>query len=321
MSKAGLWNSLLSAALCVLAAAFPARADNTIEYGSVGGPSAALWPLLIGSAKGMFAAEGLAVDLVFAPSSAAVQQQLAGGSVQMGDGGLNDPIRAIFEGAPIALVRLEGQVPPYALLGKPQIKTIKELRGKTIMIGGAKDITLTYLERMLAPNGLKPGDYDLTYAGSTIARLSALQAGGVDAAMLFPPFNFHAEAAGFTNLGLVYEYAKLPFLGMIANRNWAAQNKKPLETFLGVYTKAVAWLDDEANRAEAVRILVDASHQAQDDTEKSYDFYRRIAFFEPKGEVSRKKIQEVIDTIKSDFGNKPFSVDQMFLPGVTRVTE
>src|SRR6202035_3500776 len=77
MSKAGLWNSLLSAALCVFAASFPARAADTIEYGSVGGPSAALWPLLIGSAKGMFAAEGLAVDLVFAPSSAAVQQQLA----------------------------------------------------------------------------------------------------------------------------------------------------------------------------------------------------------------------------------------------------
>src|ERR1700722_3900185 len=133
MSKPGLWNGLLSIALCVVAASFPARAANSIDYGSVGGPSAALWPLLIGSAKGMFAAEGLTVNLVFAPSSAAVQQQLAAGAVQMGDGGLNDPIHAIFEGAPIALVRLEGQVPPYALLGKPEIKTLKELRGKTIM--------------------------------------------------------------------------------------------------------------------------------------------------------------------------------------------
>ena len=174
---------------------------------------------------------------------------------------------------------------------------------------------------MLAPNGLKPGDYDLTYAGSTIARFAALQAGGVDAAMLFPPFNFHALAAGFSDLGLVYEYAKLPFLGMVANRNWAAQNKKALETFLASYTKAVTWFDSDANRAEAVRILVETSHQSQDDTEKSYDFYRKIAFFEPKGEVSRKKIQEVIDTIKSDFGGKPFSVDQMFLPGVTHVVD
>ncbi len=119
MLKAGLWNSLLSAALGILATSFPARAADSIGYGPVGGPSAALWPLLIGQAKGMFAAEGLKIELVYASSSPAVQQQLAAGSVQMGDGGLNDPIRAIFEGAPIALVRLEGQVQPYELLAKP----------------------------------------------------------------------------------------------------------------------------------------------------------------------------------------------------------
>ncbi|HZT51681.1 MAG TPA: ABC transporter substrate-binding protein [Stellaceae bacterium] len=313
----GKW--LLAAALCLLAA-LPARAEESVAYGSVGGPSAALWPLLIAQTKGLFTASGVKVEVIYAPSSAAVQQQLAAGSMQMGDGGLNDPIRAIYEGAPIALVRLEGQVPPYALNGKPQIKSIKELRGKTIMIGGAKDITLTYLKAMLEPNGLKDGDYDLTYAGSTIARFSALQSGAVDAAMLFPPFNFHAAAAGFSDLGLVYEYMKLPFLGMVANRPWALQHKQALAEFLDAYGKAVAWYEDPKNRAEAAKILVDASHQTQADTEQSYDFYRKIGFFEPKGEISRKKIQGVIDTLKSEF-TRPFSVDQMFLPGDPHVVD
>jgi NitT/TauT family transport system substrate-binding protein len=320
MLNAAPWHSLTCAALCILGLALPAHAAQTIEYGTIGGPTAAAWPLLIGLNKGLFAAEGLVVDFVYAPSSAAVQQQLAAGSVPMGDGGLNDPIRAIFEGAPIALVRLQGVVPPYTVLAKPPLKTLKELRGKTIMVGGPKDITLTYLVRMMAPNGLNPGDYDLAYAGSTIARLSALQAGAVDAAMLLPPFSFHAEAAGFNNLGLVEDYAKLAFTAMVVNRDWAAQNTKPIEAFLDVYTKSVAWFDDTANRAEAVRILIDATHQTQEDTEKSYDYYRKIAFFEPTNEVSRQKIQAVVDTIKGDFGGKPFSVDQMFLPGVTHVT-
>jgi ABC-type nitrate/sulfonate/bicarbonate transport system substrate-binding protein len=311
--------------VCVALALAPggaARAAATIEYGSVGGPSAVMWPLYIANAQGMFAAEELAVDIAFAPSSAAVQQQLAAGSVQLADGGLNDPIRAIFEGAPIAIVRIEGQVPPYALLAKPAIKSLAELRGKTVIIGGAKDITLTYLARMLAPSGLKPEDCDLTFAGATIARLSALQSGAVDAAMLFPPFNFHAEAAGFTNLGLVYDYAKdMPFLGLVANRPWAAQNQATLAKFLAVYTKAVAWFDDDKNRAEAVRIMVGVSHQTQDDTEKSYDLYRKIGFFEPKGDVSRKKMEVVIDTIRSDFGDKPIDVNKLFLAGVTHVTD
>jgi len=55
-------------------------------------------------------------------------------------------------------------VPPYALLAQRTIKTIAELRGKTIMVGGEKDITRVYLERMLTPNGIKAGEYDLLYS-------------------------------------------------------------------------------------------------------------------------------------------------------------
>src|SRR5882724_360569 len=108
----------------------PARAVDDIEMGTVGGPSALIWPIYIATAKGMFAAENLDVKLTFVPSSAAVQQQLAAGALQISDSGLIDQVRAIFEGAPIALIRLEGQIPPYALLSQPAIKTIAELRGK-----------------------------------------------------------------------------------------------------------------------------------------------------------------------------------------------
>src|SRR5262249_27426636 len=222
----------------------PARAIDEIEMGSVGGPTALLWPLYIGTATGMFAAENLDIKQIFAPSSAGVQQQLAAGAFQISDSGLIDQVRAIFEGAPIALARIEGQVPPYALLAQRTIKTIAELRGKTIMVGGEKDITRVYLERMLTPNGIKAGEYDLLSAGSTLARFAALQSGAVSAAILFPPLNFRAEAAGFTNLGFIVDYAKnLPFSGISVNTSWAARNKERLEKFLAVYTKAVVWFN------------------------------------------------------------------------------
>ena len=90
--------------------------------------------------------------------------------------GLVDPIRAIDKGAPMAIVRLEMQAPPYALLAKPAIKSWSDLKGKTISIGGPKDITRIYLERMAGPNGVKPGEFDTVFAGATSARFSALQA-------------------------------------------------------------------------------------------------------------------------------------------------
>jgi NitT/TauT family transport system substrate-binding protein len=310
------------ALLTALIFSTPARAADDIEMGTVGGPSALIWPIYIGTAKGMFAAENLDVKLTFAPSSAAVQQQLAAGALHISDSGLIDQVRAIFEGAPIALIRLEGQIPPYALLSQPAIKTIAQLKGKTIMVGGEKDITRVYLERMFAPAGLKPGEYDLLYAGATMARFAALQSGAVAASMLFQPFNFRAEAAGFTNLGYVFDYAKnLPFSGISVNTSWAAQNKARLQKFLAAYAKAVAWFNDSSNRGEAIKILVDASKQAQEDTEKSYDLLRKVGFFEPKGELSKKKITEIIDILRTDMRGKSLDINRLFLPNETRVTE
>src|SRR5215510_790983 len=214
-------------AVAAIATSQPAKAE-TVTMGLVGAISSTHWPIYIGLTKGYYAAEDLKPDLVFIQSSAALVQQLTGGSLDLAlSTGLADPIRAIDKGSPIAIVRVEIQAPPYALLAKPAIKTWADLKGKTISIGGPKDITRIYLERMAVPNGIKPGDYDTVFAGATSARFSALQGGAVDAAILLPPFNFYAESAGFTNLGLTIDYAKeLPFAGAVVGRAWAAARKE-----------------------------------------------------------------------------------------------
>ena len=104
---------------------------------------------------------------------------------------------------------------------------MKELKGKIVSVGGAKDITRIFVERMLEPHGVKPGEFDMTFAGATSARFAALQAGAVDAAILTPPFNFHAQSAGFTNLGNTIEYTDMPFAGIAVNTTWAERQQEP----------------------------------------------------------------------------------------------
>src|ERR1700757_2207824 len=102
--------------------------------------------------------------------------------------------------------------PPYALMGQKSIRSIKDLKGKSIMVDGPKGITRLYVERMLAANGIKASDTQTFFAGATSARFSALEAGAGAAAILLPPFNFFAESAGFRNLGLTIDYTpELPF--------------------------------------------------------------------------------------------------------------
>ena len=199
-----------------------ARAADKVVAGSLGG-QAPLWAIYVAVHKGFFTAEGLDLELNFAQSGAAVTQQLTGGSLDVAlSVGITDPIRAIDKGAPLALIRIVGNAAPYVLIGKPGLKSIADLKGKTISTGADNDITTVYFERMMAANGLKKGDYTTLPAGVAAARFAALKAGVVDAAVVLPPVNFVAEKAGFVTLGFAADYVKdLPFTGMAVNRRWA----------------------------------------------------------------------------------------------------
>jgi NitT/TauT family transport system substrate-binding protein len=322
--RAKLRRAALSAVVVACLAAPAARAAEPVTLGTVGQASANLWPELIALDQGFFAAEGLQVDLVYVPSSAALVQQLAGGSLGIAtQTGLADPLRAVGMGAPVAVVRIDVQVPPYDLVAKPGITSMKDLKGKVISLGGPKDITRIYVDRMLEPSGVKDGDFDMVFAGATTARASALLAGAVDAAILLPPFDFQAVAKGFNSLGLTMNYVKdLPFSGTAVNVAWANANKATLEKLLRVKSKSIAWFEDEQNRPDALRILKSASSLSEDDVYKAYNFFRDGHFFEPTGKVSRAKLNALAKAMES-LGDLPgaLDVDKIVLPGVTQMTD
>ena len=322
-SKLRLGAAFLAVAVMSIGAP-AARSAETITLGTVGQPSANLWPELIALDKGFFAAENLKVDLVYVQSSAALVQQVTAGSPGIGiQTGLADPLRAAAMGAPISVVRINVQAPPYDLVAKPGIASLKELKGKVISLGGPKDITRIYVERMLKPNGVNPGEFDMVFAGATTARASALLAGAVDAAILLPPFDFQAVAKGFKSLGLTVDYVNdLPFSGTAVNNAWATANKPTLEKLMRAESKSIAWFEDGQNRAEALRILKTASSLSQDDIEKAYSFFRDGHYFEPTGKVSRSKLNVLAKAMES-LGDLPgaLDVDKIVLPGVTQMTD
>ncbi len=301
----------------------PAGAAETVIAGGVSSGSTNLWPIHIGMQKGFFQAAGINVDLVFAQSNASVIQQLAANSINMSVGsGLVDPIRAIEKGAPVALIRIETQKPPYALLSKPALTSVADLKGKTVSVGGPKDITRIFFERMLVPSGLSSRDVDLIFAGATSARMAALQSGAADAALLTTPYNFHAEAAGFRNLGMTAEMVDMPFSGVSTNRAWASRNMKTAQAYLAVYSKAILWLEDPANRHEAINIMLAVSSLTPEDVEKSYDFLHNGHFFETTGAISRARLGKVLEALQ-ELGDIPptMTVDSLFMPGLTQVSD
>src|SRR5581483_4666430 len=110
--------AVLLTVLMAAAVTAPARAqEETITLGTVGQPSANMWPTLIAMQKGLYAAEKIKPDIVYVPSSAALVQQVTAGSLGISiSTGLVDPLRAVGMGAPVAVVRIEVQAPPYDLV-------------------------------------------------------------------------------------------------------------------------------------------------------------------------------------------------------------
>jgi len=302
-----------------------ALAADKITAGAIGAASGTLWPYYAGLNQGFFKAEGVDLDIVFAPSSAAIMQQLAAGAVDLvATAGLADPIHAIDKGAPIAVLRVHGRSIPYEVMAKPEIKRLEDLKGKTISLGGIADITRIYFDRMVGPHGVAPGQYDMVFAGATSARFAALKSGAVDAAILLPPFNFIARKAGFNSLGLAMDYVKnMPFTGIAVGRAWAAGHEALVKRFLGAYNKSVDWFYADPNRDAAIDIYVKAGKSPREEVAESYDFFRKIEFFERSDKVSRTEMNNLLAALKG-LGEPPsagLTVERIVMPGLTPLTE
>lgn len=236
------------AALCAaLPLTMPAQAAEKVSIGIIGAPGSGGWLYYIGQTQGFFAKAGIEPEFVYVPSAPGLVQQLVGGSLDVvGVDGVVEAIHADAAGAHVAILRIIHGKTAYELLAKPSIKSVKDLKGKKICIGGSKDINRVYLELIMKANGIKDGQYDLIIVPNTAERLAALKSGAVDATMLLPPESFVAEKAGFRNIAWIKDYAgDLPFASADATDAWIDAHRDTAKKLIGVLDQSIAWFYDE----------------------------------------------------------------------------
>jgi ABC-type nitrate/sulfonate/bicarbonate transport system substrate-binding protein len=233
-------------------------------------------PHYIAEEKKFYEAEGLSVDAIIVGSANGVLQQLAGGSLNIGQAATDQTLRAIARGAPIRIIAGAASNAPFRMVAAKGIKRWGELKGKAISVGGLTDVTLYFLRVMARRNGLGDKDYDLLYGGGSPNRLAQLLAGAVAAAMLTNPHDFVALEQGFVDLGSVPDY--LPHWAqntIEVDTRWAAQHRAEVLAFLRVHIRATRYFYDPANRAEVIAILAKHTRTNPDVAAKTYDLYVR----------------------------------------------
>jgi len=268
----------IALALIVLAASAFWHCGHAASAITLGITSATAFsvPHYIAQEKNFYAAEGLDVDTIVAGSANAVLQQLAAGSINIGQAATDQTLRAIKRGAPIRIIAGAASNAPFRMVAAKSIKGWSELKGKIISVGGLTDVTLYFLRTMARKNGLGDHDYDLLYGGGSPNRLTQLLSGAVAGAMLTNPHDFVALEQGFVDLGSVPQYLPNWAQNNIeVDTRWAARHRAEVLAFLRVYVRATRYFYDPANRTDVIAILAKHTKTTGDVAAKTYDLYVR----------------------------------------------
>lgn len=303
MTKAARYYRSLFAAMAlvlVLVAPSAGRAQGlqTISVGTTA-RTANDWALYVAEKYGFFAANGIAIDEVSVGANSGVAQQLTGSAFDIGDITTTQLILAVAGGAPLVSIMNAGTGVPYYLIGSKGLKTVSQLKGKQISIGGPSDITRPFADTVLTRGGLKPDDWTYTYAGASTARYAALVSGAIDATLLAPPVVFRAISDGYPVIDYVPKYfPSFPYITWSVRSAWAKDHGDLVVRFIKAQLQAIRWLNDPANKVKAIALLAEQTGSTSQDASRSYDlFVTGMHYFSPTGTYAPDAFMRVQSTM------------------------
>ena len=164
---------------------------------------------------------------------------------------------------------------PMTLISQPELKSLKELKGKTLGIssfGATPDVAARL---MIKQAGIDPEkEIKILALGSDAARLTALKQRVVDVVVISPPADTQMEKQGYRILARAYELFSFPYLGLGTHTRKIKEKPDEIRRVIKATIRANRFIRD--NRDEAVRTLIGLG---QSGTGIRLCFLRRAAKF------------------------------------------
>ncbi|HVO92018.1 MAG TPA: ABC transporter substrate-binding protein, partial [Terriglobales bacterium] len=248
MNKVSFYAILLMAMFFSSAFAQPA----TIH---ISAPSISLswFPIHLAREKGFYRTEGLDVDYVIMKPQVAMQALIAG------DVGyttaLGSTIRAALRNIPLRVVMTIADKPLFALMAKPEIGSVEQLRGKLLGISSFGASTDTYARALLRRYGMTPNqDVKILALGGGMNRVAAMEGGAIDASLIEAPYNVRLEHKGFRRILFVGDVIPSPLAGLGTKVEKIQQQPDEIQRLVRATLRGIRYAKD--NKAEAVRSIM-----------------------------------------------------------------
>lgn len=240
----------LGSILFVFSFLSPASAQPTrvnVGYSAV---SADQLPAWVAKDSGIFAKEGLDVQLIFFTGGTTAILALVSGDVPITEVSGPGLVNSVLAGSDAVFVAAGMTSLNYVLMGKPGVKSTEQLKGGSLAISRFGSATDSIARFALKKINLVPGkDITLVQVGSGPERLSALMTGRVTAAVINPPSSFVAEKRGLAiiadvaQMGLVFQHT-----GAATTRRFIREHRDTVRRYVRAHVEAVhrMWTDKEA---------------------------------------------------------------------------
>ena len=210
--------------------------------------------LPLGQKRGFFQEEGLQGEFIRMNPTVGLATLLTGEAdyyTSIGPG-----VAAAIRGAPVKIVACYMPGPTATLIARPEFKSVRDLRGKTIGINAFGD-NLEIIGRLIFKHfGLDP-DKEIKFlpTGPTESRLAVMKQGLVAAALGGPPADFLGKKMGFVVLVRSYELFSFPVTGVLASDKKIKEKPDEIKRVIRAGIKANRYI--RQNRDGAIQVMME----------------------------------------------------------------
>lgn len=214
-------------------------------------------PIIVAQAKGLFTKRGLSVEVLNAPSSDALRNGLMEGKHQIVHGGVDNAVAMVEVAKADISILMGGDNGWNRFIVQGDTASIKDLRGKTVIVDAPTTSYAFQVYQVLKLHGLNKGDYEVRPVGGTPRRYEAIKSDKTAAAStLNPPFSILARRAGLKDMGEIVQMIG-PYQATAAwvMKPWASANADALVRYIQAYVEGLRWTLDPANKTEATNLI------------------------------------------------------------------
>ncbi len=242
------------------------------SYNAIGGVYTPIW---LAQDSGLFAKYGLAVDLKFLSPTIGTQA-LIGRSLDIITPG-GEFIEAALNGEKVVYVAGIVNRLVLSLYGKPELRSLSDLRGKVISALSPGSISDFLARILLQEAGLVLGrDVKILYLKSGPEILAALTKGIIDAGIISAPMTLKARQAGFAEVVSVPD-RNIPMIqaGVGTTRDFLREHPDRVRAFLQGCMAGVKLA--QTNAGEAKRVIGKYTQTtSEDDLEETYKTFVKV---------------------------------------------